>query len=172
MLLLISSLHVHVMYMYIYMYIWVKCSFLAPCLIRALERDDASVRFCKFMPSPISHCAVWMFLGFPTTLGDWLECRWRWWFTYVLFYVLLWCFVCVLILYVFLHTCCSVYGSRVYSGHLCTDVCVWMYLMQDKNSLQWLRDITAIYWATRDGAPRDFCKASPHKRADLLLMHY
>lgn len=114
-------------------YIWDECSFVAPCLIRAWERDDASVRFCKFTPSPISHCAVWMFLGFPTTLGDWLKRRWKWCFTYLLC-VLLWCFVCVLILYVFVHVCGSVDVSRVYSGHLCTDVCVWMYLMQDKDS--------------------------------------
>lgn len=111
-------------------YIWAECSFVAPCLIRALERDDASVRFCKFMPSHLPLCCLNV-PGLPYNTWGLAETQME---MMVYFYVLLWCFVCVLILYVFVHACGSVYVSRVYSGHLCTDVCVWMYLMRDKDS--------------------------------------
>lgn len=51
-------------------------------------------------------------------------------------------------------------------------LCIHVFYVGWGFTLQWLRDITAIYWATRDWAHWDFYRAPQHKCANQRLMHY
>lgn len=122
----------------------------------------------------VSHWAVWLFAGFSTSPEDWDTCRHEGLFTD--------CFVLFAVMMSFLRAplmvlciCACVWEcSCPCAPCVCTHVRLRLHVFYAgwRFIPQWSRDITAIYWATRDWAHWDFYSVSWHKCANQLLMHY
>lgn len=127
--------------------------FFCPCLIRALERHSDSVGSHKVIPSPMSSTVLfdffWASLHHLRTNRDADE---RDCLLIISFAVMMSFWVC---LYTRVGVCLCL---RSVCAHRCLHMHVfyvgWRFIPL------WLRDITAIYWATRDWAHWDFHRAS------------
>lgn len=173
--------------------------FFCPRLVTTIERYGASLGFhrevkdtavSKSHPHPaLPLCCVWLLLGFSTSPEDWLRRRPKERFTVFLFFY----FICRNDVICISSGTATFVSARVcvFYMHLCTwvrvclcarrllTVCVCSVWAQECLRVHvfhvgWgrLRDITAIYWATRDWAHRHAHTASRHKWADRMLMQY
>lgn len=167
-----------------------KAAFSCPRLIRALERYGASVGFHNEVKDAAAS-ESYPHLSLPLcclTYSGLLHVTWgltqtkrivyHFFFFFcrndvisissgICFYL---CMCVCVFLYAFVHVLCA---RRFFSVYNAACVCARGCLMWGWGfTLQWLRDITAIYWATRDWAHWDFYRASQHKCANQMLMQY